>query len=86
MRFYGLTYDQVMELPAEAGFELWKLVDVIEAQEALISMNVSAYPHMKVSDARELHKSIYKKAYPKIFESRKAISTEDLARVLSRGK
>lgn len=37
----------------------------IEAQEALLEISISSYPHSKTTHQQKLHKQLHKQAYPK---------------------
>ena len=54
-------------------------IDILEAQEMLISLKVSDYPHLKDEPRSDLYYSLEKTAYPK---ERKVITTKELAKKL----
>jgi len=58
--------------------EYFKAIDVIEAQDCLIKMQVQDYPRMNKQSRSKLHRTISKKAYPK--EMQKELSFEDFIR------
>jgi hypothetical protein len=68
-------------LDAEVTEEYWNAITVIEAQEMLKQMTVSAYPHIKPEKARSIHRGIHKQAYPKTHEG-PAVGPQDLTRIL----
>lgn len=53
----------------------------IESQEALLQLNVSAYPHMKKEDQSKTHQRLHSIAYPK---EKKKITLDELE-VMLRG-
>lgn len=47
----------------------------IEAQEALLNISISAYPHSKPTHQQKLHKQLHTQAYPK---EKRPMSLDDL--------
>jgi len=56
-------------------------ITVIEAQEMLLQMQISDYPHNKGDARRSFHKKIFNLAYPNNKES-KILKSEDIALLL----
>jgi hypothetical protein len=54
----------MMEMDMDTFANYWLLVDRLEPQETLLSMNVGDYPNMKKEDRKKFHKDLHKKAYP----------------------
>lgn len=64
----------------------WEAITVIEAQEMLLAMNVSAYPMMKKEDAKKLHRKLTRLAYPKNEErAKRPLTAAELAQLLGAG-
>lgn len=63
----------------------WDAITVIEAQEALLGIQVAAYPHLKTDDQKGLHRNMHRMAYPEDTDD-KVLTTQDFARILTHGK
>lgn len=61
---------------------LWQMVDVLEAQEALVAMEVSDFAWAKAETRQELHRKYHKIAYPKTHDPTEVLTTEQLAATL----
>jgi len=57
----------------------YKAIDILEAQEMLINIKVSDYPHVNDESRSDLYYSLDKKAYP---TERKVLTTKELAQKL----
>lgn len=76
MRFYGLSYDQICEMPTNIYISLFEAVGILQSRERLFSLNLMDYPNMKKEGRTQLFKSIRKKAYPDF--NPKTISFDEL--------
>jgi hypothetical protein len=71
---------------ASGDFEMaLKMADRITAQEMLMQIRASAYPHAKADWQTQLYRELDKIANPRRGDSLDRMSTEDLARMLSGG-
>lgn len=86
MRFYSIGYFELMNMEPEAVSQLVESIPCIEAHEQLLALKVSDFPMMKPEARQKLHRSLNKLANPNIIkEEEKALTTEDLAKILNRG-
>lgn len=83
MRFYGMSLAEVDGLTNEANEMLWQAVTIVEAQETLVNMKVSSFPHMKKEDIDKTHRSIHRLAFPAIYEKPVEITPEHFARMIN---
>lgn len=67
MRFYSLGYREILSLPIDIFQQLYEAITVIDAEENLLALNVSAYPHMKKSSQDTLRRRLHKLSRPNIF-------------------
>lgn len=66
LRFYpGLSAREAGRLPAKVFNNLWKAIDILEAQEQLVLIRAFQYPKLKQSAQREKDKKLYAAAYPR---------------------
>jgi len=72
-------------LDAETTEDYWLAITVIEAQAALVQMNIIGTPHMKRSQAEKLHRELHRKAYPTTHDG-PLVGPEELARILGAGR
>lgn len=70
-------------MDAEMANMLWEAMTVINAQEMLVDMNISAYPHMKEGAMKKYHRDLYRLAYPA--QQQKRMTMEDLKKALQNG-
>lgn len=54
---------------------LWQALTIFQAREQLVEMNSNDWPNLKKNKRQELHRELYKKAYPHAFENKKQILT-----------
>jgi len=71
-------------MEARNVFPYLSAIERIEAQEALLQMNISDYPNMKNTDRNKLFKDIRNKAFP-VTEQR-PVTTEQMERMLNHGR
>lgn len=70
-----------MSLDAESTLAYWEAITPIEAQEALIGLTVSAYPHMSKEGQRKVHRDLHSKAYTE----KKSITPQQLGVMIKSG-
>lgn len=63
---------------------LWENITIIEAQEQLKQMTVNDWPNMSKSGRNNLHRDIFKQAYPSQIQQKNYVDIKDLSRVLGR--
>jgi len=63
---------------------LWDCITMIEAQEQLKTMTALDWPNLKKNQRQELHKGLFKKAYPDSLRKKNYISVDDLKRLQGR--
>jgi hypothetical protein len=71
-------------MPDNLVGSLWECITMIEAQEMLKSFKVMDWPNQKKNKRGEIHKDLFKKAYPSSINKKKSIKPEDLQRLLGR--
>lgn len=49
--------------------QYWNAIDMIEAKEMLLALNVADYPSMKTDSRRNMHRKLHEKAFPKNYEA-----------------
>jgi hypothetical protein len=57
--------------------------DQLEAQESLLSISIGSFADLKKEDRTKMHREIHKRAFPKVHESKRAISGQELAVILN---
>ncbi len=81
-----MSYAEVHKLPFETFNELWQSITIIEAEETLLKMSISAYPHMSENKQKEFHRKMHKQSRPKIFDSdensKKPVPMDQFAKLL----
>lgn len=63
---------------------LWECITMIEAQEQLKMMNSLDWPNLKKEQRKNLHKDLYKQAYPDALKKKNYVSIDDLKRLQGR--
>lgn len=62
-------------------------MNVLEAREMLSQMAVADYPHLKKEQRQRLHRDVFTRANPNIFDAPKRVVTlQDVARMLGNGR
>lgn len=79
-KYYSFSEEELDTLSAERINGYWKAVTVIEAQDALLQLRISAYPHQKAANQKRFFDFLYKKAYPQVRE-KKALTVEDFMKI-----
>lgn len=80
-RFYSWGPDLIEQMDCETFNTYSSAIEVIEAQELLLSMQAADYPHLKSENRSDLHKRVYKTARPNI--SPKVIKLDDIEKVFN---
>lgn len=65
-------------MPQEVALKYYECIGIILAQENLINMNVSDYPHMKTDSRRKFFKEMRNTAQPKHLQ--KTVDFESFAK------
>ncbi len=60
------------------ALDYYEAITVLEAQDALVTMNISDYPRMKKDDRSKFYREMRKRAYPQHLQ--KQMSFEDFAK------
>ena len=84
IKFYGLGFEEVMNMDVVSFESLSKAMPIIEHQDMLINMRVASYPHIKKDSATRLHKEVYKKAFPSEFTQKKELTPEQAEKAMAR--
>lgn len=79
-----MDINSVLELNISDAQMLMKAAGVLEAQEQLALMQACDYPHMKAQARSKLYNQIRKRAVSHMESKERALTTEELARVLGR--
>ena len=58
----------------------------LDAQERIVEVKVSSFPHMRKGDGQKFLRSLHKMAYPREDEKPKAIELNQLAEFLGVGR
>lgn len=77
-RFYSWTHHYIENLEWDTALEYYEAITVVEAQEKLVDMNLSDYPHMKGDGRKSFYRKMRNMAYPK--ELQKETSFDDFAK------
>lgn len=64
----------------DTALEYSSAIEVIEAQEALVSMKISSYPHVKDNDRKDIHKAYHRIAFKHV--PKKEMTSENLEEML----
>lgn len=83
-RFYSWTDEYVESLPVHTFLEYWHAINVIEARERLVDLNISIMPNADEKTRSKYYKELEKQAYPMRKSEGKRISNKDLAEILAR--
>lgn len=85
-RFYGWPPSEIENLDLCDLRFYWEAITIIEAQEALIAINISCATQMKKETLKSLHKSLNKMAYPSSLRQNKVITTNELDNILKNSR
>lgn len=85
MKVFNYKYEEVLELDNDLFAYLVRCMEINEARERLINMEISLYPHLTKDNQRKLHKKVYKLAIPNELRKEKAVKVEDLQNIYGMG-
>jgi hypothetical protein len=83
MHFYGLSLQEVREMSMHDAIMLHKSVRVIQAQETLVNMDVSSYPHTKKESRKRIQKSYQQAATIESSKKEDYVSTDAFFRSMT---
>lgn len=63
--------------------KLWMAITPLEAQEALLALNIALSPQSKPADRKKFHKALYKEAYGNL---KTKVTLADLEESLKNGR
>ena len=82
--FYGFTVAEIEKMHMDVFIGYGKAIEVMKAEDALISLDTSSYPHLKDDKARgAIRKKFMKIANPE--RMKQGISFSDFARTQKNG-
>ena len=82
-RFYGFNYNELMSMDADIYMMYLIGINQLRNEEMLYDMTICDYPNLKDQGRKDIHKKIYKNAFPLSFTSPKnIIKLSDLNKVL----
>lgn len=55
VRFYGLSIEEVLNMPKDQFDDFWLSINIIEAQERLMDCKIANYPYLKEIPKKEFH-------------------------------
>jgi hypothetical protein len=85
MRFYpGYTLKTLSELPKRTLDVMWEAITIIEAQDQLSLLSALDWPNMKKQKRQEVHRDLFRKAYPSSLREKNFVSIEDLKKIVGR--
>ena len=85
MRFYpGYTLKALSELPKRTLDVMWEAITIIEAQDQLSLLSALDWPNMKKQKRQEVHRDLFRKAYPSSLREKNFVSIEDLKQIVGR--
>ena len=82
IRFYGLGYNEVNQMPYDEFLDFIAGLDILWNQEMLRDTFVMNWPYMKQGERQRQHKEFHKRAHPDIWEKPRATSLEKLKDVI----
>ena len=85
--FYGWRHEYLMDMEASTFSNYSKCIEVIEAQQQLVSLTSSDWPNLKTDKRKSIFKEIQKVARPGFLVAKKKLefSPEFLREVIGRG-
>ena len=83
MQFYGYRLNEVLDLSSTDFFYLIAVMKKVKATNRIEALQVSAYPHLKPSEAKKVHKKAYKDSEPDDVSEKNIIKLSDINRALN---
>lgn len=83
LRFYGLRPSEVESLDIETFNALWLAINVLEAQEQLLSIQAAGFSTMKESARKKIEKDLRKQADGLEEENKQEVTMKDLGKILA---
>lgn len=62
--FYGFSYEYIKNMENDIFLQYWKAINVIEAQNAMIQLQLESYPHADKKSRAKILKAFQKEATP----------------------
>lgn len=82
IHYYGYSLDEALKLPSRTYMTMMKCMRINKARDLMDNMTATSYPNLKEEDAKNLHREIYKRAYPNDMEVKDVVKLGDLSKVL----
>lgn len=85
MRFYpAYNLKELAELPKRTLDVMWEAITIIEAQDQLALLSALDWPNLKKNKRQEMHREVYRKAYPSTLREKNYVSVDDLKSIVGR--
>tara|TARA_R100000388_G_C7161408_1_gene119409 strand:+ start:267 stop:539 length:273 start_codon:yes stop_codon:yes gene_type:complete len=62
VRFYGLSIEEVINMPKAQFDDFWLCISILEAQERLMEVKVANYPYLKETPRKEFYNFLKKES------------------------
>ena len=83
-RFYGYTYDELINLDTDIYMMFIQGMNEVENEELLLGFTKSWFPNMQADQRSKLHKNTHKLSYPRYYsEPKNVVKLSDLGKVLN---
>jgi len=69
-RFYGWSHKEISEMPYSKAKKYWKAINVLQAREYLVDININNYHRFKTDSKKRFYSDLRKQAYPAHLEKR----------------
>lgn len=83
--FYsGYTIAELGNVPKRTLDIMWECITIIEAQDQLKTMTSLDWPNMKKNQRQQLHRELYKQAYPSSIKQKNYVDMNDFKRMFGK--
>lgn len=79
-----MSLPEVLNLDYKTYAEFCQYIHILESRERMIQNDIAAYPHITDKKRKELHKDLYKTAFPDELNEVEVIKTDQLLIKLKR--
>lgn len=86
MQFYGMSFREIMDMPQNWFFLLYKKINTVEARRLIRLLDVSAYPHVDERGRQNIHRRfMIESGYAQIQKEKESADQHNMAWDILRG-
>jgi len=83
-KFYGWLWSEVENMNIGIFMRYYDSIEILEAQDLLVQYTLQDWSNLKKEVRQKMHRETHKKAYPKTWKKKKAVTLAELSNIIGK--